>query len=60
MVLVDNGIGFDKSEKNNRSGLNNMKRRAEDLQGKIKVSGEVGQGTSVILTIPYPFQIRSF
>jgi signal transduction histidine kinase len=59
MELADNGIGCDLSAKSNRSGLNNMKRRAGDLQGEIHVLGKTAEGTIVKLLVPYPFQIHN-
>lgn len=50
MTVKDNGKGFDIA--NNRgNGLNNMRKRAEDLGGttKINVSGD---GTLVVFSIP--------
>ncbi|HQU84830.1 MAG TPA: PAS domain S-box protein, partial [Pyrinomonadaceae bacterium] len=60
----DNGKGFDQNEKISENGnhdwkkfrggngLNNMKRRAEDLGGNYEIHSKEGKGTTVILKIP--------
>lgn len=55
--ISDNGKGFKLDETNNgvlvgHLGLLGMKERAEMLGGKLSVSSEPGNGTSIILTFP--------
>jgi signal transduction histidine kinase len=59
MELSDNGVGCDLTKKSNRSGLNNMKRRAEDLHGEIQILGKTSGGTTVTILVPYPFQMHN-
>lgn len=54
--VSDNGRGFDlnAAEDGGGIGLNSMKERAEKLDGKIKVVSESGQGTRVLVRVPFP------
>ena len=47
MILKDNGAGFDQSEISNGNGLDNMKRRAENMGGKLEIVSSKGQGTTI-------------
>ncbi|MCP9766444.1 hypothetical protein EGI22_00900 [Lacihabitans sp. LS3-19] len=48
--ISDNGIGFEINEENrgNSFGLNNMKIRAEEIGGELKIESELTKGTKVI------------
>ncbi|MBX7172317.1 MAG: PAS domain S-box protein [Pyrinomonadaceae bacterium] len=60
----DNGKGFDQTEKLNSNGptdwkkfrggngLNNMRKRAQDLGGEYEIKSETGKGTIIILSVP--------
>ncbi|EJO69568.1 MULTISPECIES: sensor histidine kinase [Leptospira] len=51
----DNGIGFQERKVRARSsgfGLENIRRRVEDLNGKIKIDSSAGKGTKFIIRIP--------
>ncbi|MEK7724554.1 MAG: two-component regulator propeller domain-containing protein [Acidobacteriota bacterium] len=60
----DNGRGFDQTEKLNENGhqdwkkfrggngLNNMRKRAQELGGEYEIKSEIGKGTIVILSVP--------
>ena len=54
--LLDNGIGFDKSEilnkANSRAGLSNMCKRTEFLRGKFAIESNNGKGTKIKASIP--------
>lgn len=57
--IEDNGIGFDleEVEKNIRTqdsgnGLNNMKERAELVNGKLYINSRENQGTSIFVEVP--------
>ena len=53
-VIKDNGAGFDQNEVKEKSfGLIGMRERIDLLKGEIKISSEVGKGTSVFFTIPF-------
>lgn len=47
MVLKDNGKGFNIGEKFLGSGLNNMKKRAEKIGGKLEIESNLGKGTTI-------------
>lgn len=49
VVIEDNGIGFDVENAELGHGLNNMKKRATDLQGNLEIRSEVNKGTSITL-----------
>ncbi|MFN5333756.1 MAG: sensor histidine kinase [Bacteroidota bacterium] len=58
MSISDNGIGFDTSfykEKNNagKSGLSNLKKRAELLLGSLHIESKPNQGTSLLFQFPH-------
>ncbi len=52
--IIDNGIGWNEGRGNGR-GLSNMKKRAEELGGKINLSSG-GRGARVTLEIPLPIK----
>ncbi len=47
----DNGIGFDLDSIESVNGLNNMKKRAQDINASIDIESVLGKGTSVKLTV---------
>jgi len=52
MMVKDNGVGFDVEEvKKFSEGLNNMKKRMEDVGGICEVASAPGTGTTVRLTV---------
>jgi len=50
--VKDDGIGFDTRKNRSGNGLKNFKKRAEDMGGAVMVNSQLGQGTTVILTVP--------
>ena len=52
LEIKDDGTGFDESKIKPGNGLYNMRKRAEELGGKLEVQSETGKGTSVTLLIP--------
>jgi glucose-6-phosphate-specific signal transduction histidine kinase len=58
--IADNGHGFDVEHKLNSdtanglggNGLKNMRRRAENFGGSIKIESTIGSGTRIVLEIP--------
>ena len=54
--IKDNGIGFDtlnaleKKSMFGGNGLKNMKKRAEELKGSVKISSQMEKGTQIVLT----------
>jgi len=55
VVIVDNGLGFDKTKKSRSDsyGMIGMKERVLLLEGELKISSEINQGTSLRIEIPY-------
>jgi signal transduction histidine kinase/streptogramin lyase len=52
LKVIDNGIGFDTGTVMKGNGLHNMKQRAKELQGVLKIDSEIGKGTTIVLSIP--------
>jgi signal transduction histidine kinase len=52
LKITDNGVGFDATKVIKGNGLQNMKQRAQELQGLLKINSIIGEGTSIILSIP--------
>lgn len=50
--IFDNGVGFDTKAKKNGIGLNNIKKRAESLSGKLILKSAPGKGCEIIVEIP--------
>jgi len=51
LSIVDNGCGFDVSQMHAGWGVASMKKRAEELSGKLELLSEPGRGTSVVLNV---------
>jgi signal transduction histidine kinase len=49
--IIDNGRGFDKTAVVLGNGLNNMKKRAQDIGAELILNSEVNKGTSILLKI---------
>ena len=56
--LCDNGKGYDVNNKSsyNGNGINNMKRRAEEIGGQLSITSEIGKGTRICLDVPIKTQ----
>ena len=61
LIVKDDGIGFDPEQIKTQAassmsgnGLNNMKRRAEEMKGECTVESAPGMGTTVTLNFPLP------
>lgn len=52
LLIKDDGVGFDEVASKFSNGLKNMKRRAEEMGGRIDIDSKVGRGTTVTLSIP--------
>jgi hypothetical protein len=54
LEVRDDGAGFDNSNAANRQGqgLTSMQRRADQIRGNLKISSEIGSGTTVLLRAP--------
>jgi len=55
LIVEDNGVGFDTNAAipEGHLGLIGIKERAEMLNGKLVVESEVGQGTTMVVEVPY-------
>ena len=51
--IIDNGRGFDMQTVNSGFGLTTIRERSDMLNAKVMIDSEEGQGTRVILEIPY-------
>src|SRR5690554_6726749 len=49
--IIDNGNGFDTASDEMGNGLNNMKKRAREIGGKLKIASEQNIGTRISLTL---------
>jgi len=58
MEIIDNGIGFDKNYKVRQDsyGLIGMKERVFLLEGELTIHGEIGNGTTVRIEMPYSIE----
>lgn len=50
--MTDDGKGFDINKIDKGNGLNNMQRRAKEINGNIKIESSPGRGTSVLFELP--------
>jgi ligand-binding sensor domain-containing protein len=50
MMIKDDGKGFDAAKKYTGNGLYNMKKRAQELNGKLDIVSECGKGTIISLS----------
>lgn len=58
LEIADDGVGFDKNEigkdkKSSGFGLSIMQERAQLLCGEFSIQSEIGNGTSVLVSVPY-------
>lgn len=47
--VSDNGKGFDSSQNNSGEGLNNMKKRIEEISAEFSIESVVNEGTKVVI-----------
>lgn len=52
LSVEDDGIGFDINHIKRGNGLNNIARRADEINGKTEITSAPGKGTKVIVEIP--------
>jgi signal transduction histidine kinase len=52
LLIIDDGKGFDVSEKSAGNGLHNMQKRAADMNGIFSIQSKTGKGTEIKLDIP--------
>jgi signal transduction histidine kinase len=51
MRIHDNGKGFDINRSTEGNGLNNMKKRAEEIRGRFLIDSQPGNGTTLQLSV---------
>lgn len=51
-VITDNGKGFDVDKASGGNGLNNIRQRAIELKGNVKIDSEINYGTTVTFILP--------
>ena len=54
LELRDDGRGFDPADKNDGFGLLGMKERVEGMGGQIELQSKSGEGTAILIALPYP------
>jgi signal transduction histidine kinase len=52
IVVQDNGKGFNINKASSGNGIANMKKRIEDIKGKITIDSAASEGTKISITIP--------
>lgn len=52
MKIEDDGVGFDLNDYSAGNGLANMKRRSEEMKGKLDISSMKEKGTAIQLSFP--------
>ncbi|MCK9402530.1 MAG: PAS domain S-box protein [Chitinophagaceae bacterium] len=52
LYIVDDGKGFDTSQKNSHLGLVGIRERAHSINGHLQIRSEPGKGTSICVTVP--------
>lgn len=55
LEVKDNGVGCGNVIKGGGYGVKNMKKRAEEINGKFEIEDNTAKGTLLRLTVPYPF-----
>ena len=59
LQITDDGDGSDGSIYGNGSGWHNMRKRTEELKGRLEINSAPGRGTEIILSLPHPRKIPS-
>jgi signal transduction histidine kinase len=50
-IIRDDGVGFDNRAAYNGNGLNNMRRRAKEINAVLNIESSIGKGTSIELSL---------
>ncbi|MEP7289185.1 MAG: GAF domain-containing sensor histidine kinase [Chloroflexota bacterium] len=53
LVISDNGQGFEPESVSRGSGLQNMRRRVQQLGGSVEIISQPARGTTLTVTLPY-------
>jgi two-component system, NarL family, sensor kinase len=59
LFVVDDGRGFDPNDSSPGMGLNNMRQRAIQLNGELRIASQPGGGTTLMVKIPMVLRHRS-
>ena len=51
VTMVDDGKGFDMNSVEYGNGINNMKKRSQDINATISISSDIGKGTTIQLIL---------
>ena len=51
MIVRDDGVGFDVNAKYNGNGLNNIRKRAVEINAKVNIESHAGNGTTIELNV---------
>ncbi|MFT6883366.1 MAG: signal transduction histidine kinase, partial [Marinoscillum sp.] len=52
LIVKDDGLGYDQTERSDGFGLRNMEERVEAIQGQLTINSTLGKGTEIKLFIP--------
>jgi len=52
LIINDDGIGFNPDARSRGIGINNMKSRVQQLQGKISIDSQPNNGTAILIETP--------
>jgi signal transduction histidine kinase/ligand-binding sensor domain-containing protein len=58
LTVQDNGRGFDVAKADNGNGLGNMQKRADAMNGKVRIVSQEGNGTKVMVLVPVKNQVN--
>ncbi|MDP9281899.1 MAG: GAF domain-containing sensor histidine kinase [Chloroflexota bacterium] len=59
LEVVDDGVGFDTTEKVGGLGLRNMRQRAFDIGARLDVRSKPGSGTRLQMRVPSPAEVKA-
>ncbi len=59
LSVHDNGTGFDVASADGGNGLGNMQKRADAMNGKVRINSAPGRGTTVLVVIPLLQKLKS-
>lgn len=51
IIIIDDGKGFNPSDPNQGNGLNNMKKRAKEIDAQLEINSKVGEGSQITLSL---------
>ncbi len=52
LTIEDDGVGFDQDKNRSSLGTKNMRMRTEQLDGEFSISSAIGEGTSIMVSVP--------